>query len=112
MFFGSSWTQMISFRLGYLEISSTICSIYVGPLRSPGARDPGCSDHGASLSVGGLLRTNSHWFLPALLIILSAITNGLFNPANSTAMIGMMSREHRGFAPSMNHVTALPPNGC
>ncbi len=57
------------------------------------------------LSVGGLLRTDSHWFLPALLIILSAITNGLFNPANSTAMIGMMPREHRGFASSMNHVT-------
>jgi EmrB/QacA subfamily drug resistance transporter len=58
-----------------------------------------------SLSMGGLLRTDSHWFLPALLIILSAITNGIFNPANSTAMIGMMPREHRGFASSMNHVT-------
>src|SRR5262249_60291196 len=46
-----------------------------------------------------------NWFLPALLIILSAITNGMFNPANSTAMIGMMPREHRGFASSMNHVT-------
>src|SRR4029453_15169677 len=34
-----------------------------------------------------------------------AITNGLFNPANSTAMIGMMPKEHRGFASSMNHVT-------
>jgi predicted MFS family arabinose efflux permease len=43
--------------------------------------------------------------LPALLIVLSAITNGIFNPANSTAMIGMMPREHRGFASSMNHVT-------
>ena len=58
----------------------------------------------ASLSVGGLLRTDSHWFLPALLIILSAITNGVFNPANSTVMIGMMPK-HRGFASSMNHVT-------
>ena len=59
----------------------------------------------ASLSVGGLLRIDSHWFLPTLLIVLSAITNGIFNPANSTAMIGMMPREHRGFASSMNHVT-------
>ena len=59
----------------------------------------------ASLSVGGLLGTDSPWFLPALLIILSAITNGIFNPANSTAMIGMMPKEHRGFASSMNHVT-------
>jgi predicted MFS family arabinose efflux permease len=40
-----------------------------------------------------------------LLIVLSAITNGIFNPANSTAMIGMMPSEHRGFASSMNHVT-------
>jgi hypothetical protein len=36
---------------------------------------------------------------------LSAITNGVFNPANSTAMIGMMPKQHRGFASSMNHVT-------
>jgi MFS family permease len=58
-----------------------------------------------SLSVGGLLRVDSHWTLPALLIIVGAITNGIFNPANSTAMIAMMPREHRGFASAMNHVT-------
>jgi predicted MFS family arabinose efflux permease len=29
----------------------------------------------------------------------------MFNPANSMAMIGMMPREHRGFASSVNHVT-------
>lgn len=59
----------------------------------------------ASLTVGGLLRTDSHWFVPTLLIVLGAMTNGIFNPANSTAMIGMMPREHRGFASAMNHVT-------
>jgi hypothetical protein len=32
-------------------------------------------------------------------------TNGIFNPANSTAMIAMMAKEHRGFASVMNHVT-------
>jgi EmrB/QacA subfamily drug resistance transporter len=58
-----------------------------------------------SLAVGGLLRTDSHWLLPALLVIVGAITNGIFNPANSTAMISMMSREHRGFASAVNHVT-------
>jgi EmrB/QacA subfamily drug resistance transporter len=58
-----------------------------------------------SLSVGGFLRADSHWILPALLIIVGAITNGIFNPANSTAMIAMMPREHRGFASAMNHVT-------
>jgi MFS family permease len=59
----------------------------------------------ASLAVGGFLRTDSHWFLPTLLIVLGAITNGIFNPANSMAMIGMMPKEHRGFASAMNHVT-------
>ena len=58
-----------------------------------------------SLAIGGLLRTDSHWLLPALLVIVGAITNGIFNPANSTAMISMMPREHRGFASAVNHVT-------
>jgi len=58
-----------------------------------------------SLGVGGLLRADSHWFLPALLIVVGAVTNGIFNPANSTAMISMMPREHRGFASAVNHVT-------
>lgn len=59
----------------------------------------------ASLAMGGLLRTDSHWMLPAALIVIGAITNGIFNPANSTAMISMMPREHRGFASAVNHVT-------
>ncbi len=58
-----------------------------------------------SLGVGGLLRVDSHWLLPVLQIILSAATNGIFNPANSTAMISMMPKEHRGFASAVNHLT-------
>ncbi len=58
-----------------------------------------------SLAMGGLLRTDSHWILPTMLIVIGAITNGIFNPANSTAMIAMMAREHRGFASAVNHVT-------
>jgi EmrB/QacA subfamily drug resistance transporter len=58
-----------------------------------------------SLALGGLLRVDSHWILPTLLIVVGAITNGIFNPANSTAMISMMPREHRGFASAVNHVT-------
>jgi len=58
-----------------------------------------------SLAAGGMLRTDSHWLLPAVLIVVGAITNGIFNPANSTAMISMMPKEHRGFASAMNHVT-------
>lgn len=58
----------------------------------------------AALLVGAFLKTDSHWAFAALLVVLSAITNGLFNPANSVAMIGMMPKEHRGFASAMNHV--------
>jgi EmrB/QacA subfamily drug resistance transporter len=57
-----------------------------------------------SLALGGFLRVDSHWILPAALIVVGAITNGIFNPANSTAMISMMPKEHRGFASAMNHV--------
>jgi MFS family permease len=58
-----------------------------------------------SLGIGYVLRPDSHWWLPAALIVIGAITNGIFNPANSTAMIAMMEREHRGFASAVNHVT-------
>ena len=99
--------------VGLLFMAPSILTVAFAPLSGYmsdrfGPRAPatlGAAVMVASLSVGGLLRTDSNWFLPALLIILSAITNGMFNPANSTAMIGMMPREHRGFASSMNHVT-------
>jgi MFS family permease len=58
-----------------------------------------------TLAIGGLLSVDSNWLLPAGLIVLSASTNGMFNPANSTAMIAMMPREHRGFASAINTVT-------
>jgi MFS family permease len=58
-----------------------------------------------SSAIGGFLRTDSHWLLPATLVIVGAVTNGIFNPANSTSMISMMAKEHRGFASAMNHVT-------
>lgn len=58
-----------------------------------------------ALFLGALLRADSHWFLPALMIVLMAVTNGIFNPANSMAMIGLMPKEHRSFASSVNHVT-------
>jgi len=58
-----------------------------------------------TLTIGGFLRVDSNWLVPAALIVLSAMTNGMFNPANSTAMISMMAKEHRGFASAINHVT-------
>ncbi|MCZ6622362.1 MAG: MFS transporter, partial [Deltaproteobacteria bacterium] len=58
-----------------------------------------------SLLVGGFLQPGSHWSLPTFLIALGAITNGIFNPAIAVAMIGMMSKELRGVASAVNHVT-------
>ena len=99
--------------VGLLFMAPSILTVAFAPLSGYvsdrlGPRTPatvGAAIMVASLSVGSLLRTDSHWFLPALLIVLGAITNGVFNPANSTAMIAMMPREHRGFASSMNSVT-------
>jgi len=99
--------------VGLLFMAPSILTVALAPLSGYvsdrlGPRAPatlGAAIMVASLTVGGLLRTDSHWFLPALLIVLSAITNGVFNPANSTAMIAMMPREYRGFASSMNSVT-------
>src|SRR4029453_14799881 len=98
---------------GLLFMAPSLLTAPFAPLRGflPGRFAPrppatlGAAIMVASLSVGGLLRTDSDWFVPALLIILSALTKCLFNPEKSTAMIGMMPKEHRGFASSMNHVT-------
>src|SRR5262249_56595275 len=95
--------------VGLLFMAPSMLTVAFAPLSGAmsdrlGPRAPatlGAAVMVASLSVGGLLRTDSNWFLPALLIILSAITKGMFNPANSTAMIGMMPKEHHGFAASM-----------
>jgi MFS family permease len=99
--------------VGLFFMAPSILTVALAPLSGTmsdrlGPRAPatlGAAIMVASLAVGGLLRTDSHWFLPVLLIVLGAMTNGIFNPANSTAMIGMMPKEHRGFASAMNHVT-------
>lgn len=58
-----------------------------------------------SLFIGALFQPGSHWLLPTFMIALGAVTNGIFNPANSMAVIGLMDREHRGFASAVHHVT-------
>lgn len=99
-------------RVGFLFMAPSILTVALAPLSGfmtdrLGPRVPatfGVLFMVVSLALGGLLRVDSHWMLPALLIVVGAITNGIFNPANSTAMIGMMPREHRGFASAVNHV--------
>jgi MFS family permease len=51
--------------------------------------------------VGTLLRTDSHWLLPAALMAFMGLGQGFFNPANQMALIGAVPREYRGFATGM-----------
>jgi MFS family permease len=98
---------------GFLFMTPSILTIALAPLSGYfadrlGPRIPATIGAGfmvASLGVGAFLRTDSHWSAAALLVVLVAITNGLFNPANSLAMIGMIPQQHRGFASAMNYVT-------
>jgi len=100
-------------RVGVLFMVPSILTVALAPLSGYltdrlGPRIPatfGVVFMIVALAVGGVLRPDSHWLLPTVLIIVAAVTNGVFNPANSTAMISMMPREHRGFASAMNHVT-------
>ena len=100
-------------QVGILFMAPSVLTVALAPLSGYmadrlGPRTPatiGVMFMIVSLGIGGLLRVDSHWYLPTLMIVVGAVTNGIFNPANSTAMISMMAREHRGFASAMNHVT-------
>ena len=52
----------------------------------------------AGFVIGILLRVDSHWGLPALLLACTGIGQGFFNTPNQTAIIGSVPREYRGFA--------------
>ena len=100
-------------QVGLLFMAPSVLTVALAPLSGYltdrlGPRVPATCGVGfmiVSLAMGGFLRPDSSWMLPAMLIVVGAITNGIFNPANSTAMISMMPREHRGFASAVNHVT-------
>ena len=100
-------------QMGILFMLPSILTVALAPLSGyltdrVGPRLPasiGVTFMIVSLGIGYVLRSDSHWWLPTALIVIGAITNGIFNPANSTAMIAMMEREHRGFASAVNHVT-------
>jgi MFS family permease len=105
--------QLSPTQVGMLFMAPSVLTVALAPLSGYltdrlGPRVPascGVLFMIVSLGLGGLLRVDSHWLLPTGLIVVGAITNGIFNPANSTAMISMMPREHRGFASAVNHVT-------
>lgn len=57
----------------------------------------------AAVWVGVVLRPDSHWTLPTLILGLTGIATALFNSANQAAIIGSVPREHRGFATGIVH---------
>jgi len=55
----------------------------------------------AAFGVGVVLRPDSGWFWPTVLLALTGLGSGFFNAPNQTAIIGSVPREYRGFATGM-----------
>jgi MFS family permease len=51
-----------------------------------------------AFAIGVILRADSHWIWPALLLAATGVGQGFFNTPNQTAIIGSVPREYRGFA--------------
>jgi MFS family permease len=81
------------------------CAAVTGPLTDwIGPRVPtsiGVVMTMGAFGIGGLLRTDSSWTLPALMMGLAGLGTGFFNTPNQTAVIGSVPREYRGFAAGM-----------
>ena len=86
-------------------VFTVICAVLSGRLTDRiGPRTPtsiGVVMTMSAFVVGLLLRTDSSWMLPALLMGLGGLGQGFFNTANQTAIIGSVPREYRGFAAGM-----------
>ena len=55
----------------------------------------------AAFTVGLLLKADSNWLWPAVLLGLTGLGSGFFNAPNQTAIIGSVPRQYRGFATGM-----------
>jgi len=92
--------------MGLLFLCAPVLTISLAPLAGQltdriGPRFPasiGLSVIMAGFVIGILLRVDSHWMLPALLVAATGIGQGFFNTPNQTAIIGSVPREYRGFA--------------
>jgi EmrB/QacA subfamily drug resistance transporter len=54
-----------------------------------------------AFAIGIVLKADSHWTLPALLLAFLGVGQGFFNTPNQTAIIGSVPRAYRGFATGM-----------
>jgi EmrB/QacA subfamily drug resistance transporter len=92
--------------MGLLFLCAPVLTIGLAPVAGQltdriGPRLPasiGLSVIMAGFAVGFVLRVDSHWILPALLLASTGIGQGFFNTPNQTAIIGSVPREYRGFA--------------
>ncbi|MFQ5538961.1 MAG: MFS transporter [Candidatus Binatia bacterium] len=92
--------------MGILFMSAPIFTIALSPVGgyifdTVGSRLPattGTVVFGVASFLGIMLRTDSHWFLPTLMIALGGLASALFYPSNHSAMIGSVPAEHRGIA--------------
>jgi MFS family permease len=92
--------------MGMLFLAAPVLTIGLAPLAGHltdriGPRIPasiGLTVMMGGFVVGSLLRIDSHWTLPALLLACTGIGQGFYNTSNQTAIIGSVPREYRGFA--------------
>lgn len=92
--------------MGVLFMSAPIFTVSLAPFSGHladriGPRIPataGILMFGTAAVLGINLKTDSHWFFPALMLALSGMGSGLFNAPNHGAMMSSVPKEHRGFA--------------
>jgi len=92
--------------IGFLFVVPPIFTVTLAPLSGSladryGPRLPatiGVAALLASAMLGGVLRVDSHWLLPTLILTLGGLANGFFNPANSVGIIHYTPKHHIGFA--------------
>lgn len=92
--------------MGILFLSAPVLTIGLAPLAGSltdriGPRAPasiGLAVVMGGFAIGTVLRVDSHWALPALLLACNGIGQGFYNTSNQTAIIGSVPRHYRGFA--------------
>lgn len=92
--------------MGFLFMCAPLCAMVVSPMSGVlfdkvGPRLPataGVALFGVASFLGTILKIDSHWLLPTLIIVLSGLANALFFPPNHSAMISSVPIEHRGVA--------------
>ncbi len=92
--------------IGFLFVVPPIFTVTLAPLSGSladryGPRFPatiGVAALLASVLLGGVLKVDSHWLLPTLILILGGLANGFFNPANSVGIMHFTPKHHMGFA--------------